>query len=165
MDYINSFAEWLKTTSISYAVLNYPWVWPTAETLHFIGMSVLVGTIGLLDLRMLGVAKRIPVGPLHDLVPWGIAGFIVNLVTGFLFFAGDPSQYIGNIAFYWKMAFIAIAGINILAFYMLVYDKVARLGPGDDCPTSAKVIGALSLICWAGVMYFGRMLPFIGDAF
>ena len=161
-----AFSNWLHATKLSWAVTHYPWIWPASETLHFIGLAMMVGAIGLLDLRMLGVAKQLPIGPLHSLVPWGIAGFGVNAATGFLFFAGDPFQYINNIAFLWKMIFIALAGLNILAFYGAgVYRSISTLGPGADAPFSAKVIAGSSLFLWAGVMYWGRMLPFIGTAF
>jgi len=162
MPYVESFSTWLMATAFSKFVVNNAWVWPMSETFHFIGMSLLVGVIGILDLRMLGVAKRLPLAPLHDMVPWGVAGFILNILTGFTFYAADPYQYIHNPAFWWKMGFIAAAGLNILAFYMFVYSKISSLGPGDDCPASAKAVGGLSLLLWCGVMYFGRMLPFVG---
>jgi hypothetical protein len=162
MPYIESFSTWLMGTDYSKFVVNNAWVWPVGEALHFIGMSLLVGVIGILDLRMLGVAKGLPVRPLHDMVPWGVAGFILNIITGFTFYAGDPFQYIHNPAFWWKMGFIAAAGLNILAFYLFVYNHIARLGPGEECPGSAKAVGGLSLLLWCGVMYFGRMLPFVG---
>jgi hypothetical protein len=162
MGYIEAFSHWLATTELSKMVTMHAWIWPLAETLHFIGMALLVGTIGLLDLRMLGVARRLPLGPLHDLVPWGVAGFFLNVITGFIFYAGDPFQYFPNPTFWWKMGFIGLAGLNILAFYLFVYEKIADLGPGADCPLAAKVVGGVSLLLWCGVMYFGRMLPFIG---
>jgi hypothetical protein len=73
-------------------------------------MALLIGIVGLLDLRMLGVAKGLPVGPLERLLPWGIAGFVINLITGFLFYAGDPFQYIHNFVFWLKMLFILPPG-------------------------------------------------------
>jgi hypothetical protein len=79
-------------------VIHYPWVWPASETLHFIGLALLVGIVGTIDLRMLGMAKNMPFRPLHRLLPWAIAGFGINLITGILFFAGDPFQYIHNLA-------------------------------------------------------------------
>src|SRR5262245_45655907 len=100
---LEAFGIWLKTTEISLFVVNYPWVWPTCETLHFIGLAMLIGSVCVLDLRMLGVAKGLPLKPLHSLMRWGVAGFTINFVTGFLFFAGTPYQYIGNIGFYLKM--------------------------------------------------------------
>ena len=68
---------------------TYSWTWPIAEIVHFIGLILLVGSIGLIDLRVLGVARSLPLAPLHRLVPWGIAGFVMCLATGLLFVSGD----------------------------------------------------------------------------
>jgi hypothetical protein len=156
---------WIKASWLSHAVTNFPWVWPACETLHFIGMALLIGVVGVIDLRMLGVLKNLPFAPLHRLLPWGIAGFMINAITGVMFFAGDPYQYKDNIAFIGKVIFIALAGVNVLAFYLVPFRQVERMGPGDDAPLSAKVIAATSLFLWMGVLYWGRMLPFIGNAF
>jgi hypothetical protein len=130
------------------------------------GLAMLIGAVGLVDLRMLGMAKGLPFAALHKLIPWGVAGFVINLITGFLFFAGDPFQYINNIAFGLKVLFILLAGLNMIAFYATGAFRTAEaLGPGDDAPMSAKLIAASSLFLWIGVMYLGRMLPFIGNAF
>ena len=157
--------NWLKETQFSLYVNTHAWVWPTCETLHFIGMALLIGCVGILDLRLLGVGKQLPVRPLHRLIPYGIAGFVINLITGIIFFIGIPNQYAYNIAFILKMALVVIAGINVLVFYGTVYGATEALGPGDDAPLKAKVVAAVSIVVWFGVMYFGRMLPFIGDAF
>ena len=109
-------AKWLVTTRLSAFVTGRPWVWPASETLHFIGLCLLVGAVGLMDLRMLGVARRIPFAPLFRLVPWGVLGFLINLVTGITFFVGNPFQYIHNIAFGYKLVFMALAGVNVLVF-------------------------------------------------
>src|SRR6185503_3969993 len=82
------------------------WVWPTLESLHFIGMSLLIGTIGAFDLRVLGLARAIPPGALHRLIPWGIGGYLLNLTTGILFFIGNPDQYAFNSAFHFKLGFM-----------------------------------------------------------
>jgi len=164
--FVKSFSVWLKSTQLSWIVINYTWVWPACETLHFIGLAMLVGVVGLIDLRLLGVAKRAPFAPLHKLLPWAISGFAICLVTGSMFFAGDPFQYIHNYVFWLKMLFILLTGLNVLAFYVTgVFKEVETLGPGDDAPISAKVIAGVSLVLWVGVMYLGRMLPFLGDAF
>ena len=149
-----------------WVVIAYPWVWPASETLHFIGLAMLIGVVGLMDLRLLGLAKRLPFAPLHRLLPWGIAGFGICLVTGSLFFAGDPFQYIHNPVFWFKLLFIILTGANVLAFYLSgVFRRVEDLGRGEDAPLAAKLIAATSLVLWVGVMYLGRMLPFLGDAF
>jgi hypothetical protein len=99
-------------------------------------------------------------------VRWAVLGFVINLLTGIMFFAGNPFQYINNVAFGWKIAFIMLAGINVLLFYVTgVFRKVEALGAGGEAPTSAKIIAAASLFLWVAVMYMGRMLPYIGNSF
>ena len=91
---------------------------------------------------------------------------MINAVTGFLFFAGAAGQYIHNSVFWYKMLFIAIAGVNVGIFYLTgLSRRVDRLGPGEDAPLAAKAIAASSLFLWFGVIFWGRMLPFLGEAF
>jgi len=155
----------LKATSLSAWVINTPSVWPICETLHFIGLSMLVGIVGLLDLRLLGFFRRIPIAALRGLLPWGLVGFVVNLVTGVLFFVGAPDQYVNNSAWWYKVAFLGVAGVNAGIFETTQASALFRLGPHDDTPTTFKVMGAVSLGSWFMVLYWGRMLPFIGNAF
>ena len=164
---VRAFSTWLHGTGLSWVVRGgVPWLRPALETLHFVGMALLIGIVGLIDLRMLGVAKGLPFRPLQQLLPWGIAGFVLNAVTGFLFFAGDPFQYIDNRAFWLKLSFIALAGVNALLFYVTgLSATVDGAGSGDDAPPGAKLVAAASLFLWSGVIFWGRMLPFIGNSF
>jgi uncharacterized membrane protein len=115
---------------------------------------------------LMGRLKGIPIGPLERLVPWAVAGFVINVITGLLFYVGAPGQYYGNSMFWAKMAFIALAGINVLVFNLSGISRVVDvLGPEADTPRSAKIIGVTSLFLWMGVIFFGRMLPFLGNAF
>ena len=144
-------------------VLERTWVWPTCETLHFIGLSLLFGVAALVDLRMLGMMKSIPFPALHRLLPWGILGFGINLITGMLFFVGAPEQYTQNPVFTWKMALMMLAGLNVL--YFTIFDEAWAVGSGKDAPPLAKLVAASALVLVIGVMYCGRMLPFLGNAF
>lgn len=164
---IRPFAEWLHATKLSYIISGgWPWVWPACQTLHLMGLTLLVGCVGAFDLRMLGLAKGLAPGPLQRLLPWGVAGFCINLTTGCLFLIGDPFQYLHNAAFGFKMLFIALAGINVLLFYVTgLQRRVDEMSPGQDAPGGAKVIAAVSLLLWVGVIYWGRMLPFLGNSF
>jgi len=147
------------------------WPFPTCETLHFIGLCLLFGVAAIVDLRMLGVMKGVSFQSLHRLLPWGILGFGINLVTGILFFVSDPWQYVHtgdwigsqNSAFLWKMIFILLAGSNVL--YFTVFDEPWHLESGDNAPLAAKVVAAASLILVVGIMFWGRMLPFLGGSF
>lgn len=153
----------LNSVAIGAFVTKVPWMWPTCETLHFVGLSLLFGIVFLVDLRMLGIMKAVSFAALHRLLPWGILGFGVNLLTGMLFFMGVPSQYIGNTAFRWKIVLILLAGAN--ALYFTIFDETWTLKPGDDAPFSAKAVAVAAMALWVSVMYCGSMLPFLGNAF
>ena len=161
---MDGFQPWLVTTLASVKVvspfMHSRWGWPICETVHFLGLSLLVGAIGMFDLRLLGMAKRVPIAALHRLIPWGILGFIINVITGAMFLVTEPVEYIYNPSFHFKMLFIALAGFNILVFYLTVFRKAKALAPGTEAPRSAKVIASASLFLWIGVMVWGRMLTF-----
>jgi uncharacterized membrane protein len=149
--------------SLGASVLALPYGWPSLETLHFIGLSLLIGVILLIDLRMLGVMKDVAFPALHRLLPWAILGFGTNLVTGVLFFVASPEQYVGNIAFVWKMILVMLAGAN--ALYFTLFEEAWVLKPGDDAPFTAKAVAVSAIALWLGVLYCGSMLPFLGNAF
>lgn len=144
-------------------VTDTRWMWPTCETLHFIGLSLLIGVAFLVDLRVLGVVKGVSFASLHRLLPWAALGFGVNVITGMLFFVGIPGQYIHNTTFYWKMALVMLAGLN--AVYFTLLEEPWELGPKEDAPLTAKIAAASAMLLWVGVMYCGSMLPFLGNAF
>jgi hypothetical protein len=155
--------EWIKSASIAGFINTTGWAWPANETLHFIGLCLVLGVALAVNLRMLGVMKNVSFRALHKLLPWGILGFAINLVTGVLFFVTVPEQYTQNIALHWKMVLILVAAVNVL--YFTVFEEAWAVRPGDDAPLKAKVIAALTIFLWLGVIYFGRMMPFIGGSF
>jgi uncharacterized membrane protein len=113
----------------------------------------------------MGFIPSVPVSAAKELMPFATAGFLLNMTTGILFFVGHPEQYAHNTAFYAKMGFLVLAGVNAVLFELIVSSRVMALDTGDDTPLMAKAIGVMSLISWFAVLYCGRMLPFIGNAF
>ena len=142
------------------ALMRTAWGWPIAESVHFIGLTLLIGAIGVFDLRLLGVGKRIPIRALHRLVPWGLAGFAVTLVSGLTFLMTEPDQYIYNPAFQFKVLFIVAAGLNALGFYMTSYRRATAPDASLDAPRAAKIVAAISLSLWMSVIVAGRLLTF-----
>jgi len=153
---------WLANTWLSSHMRDLKWLWPTCETLHFIGLSLLIGGAGLFDLRLMGFMRRVPVSAVRDFMPYAIVGFVLNLVTGVAFFVMMPAQYAYSLTWYAKLLFIVIAGLNAMLFETTLGTKVLTLGPDEDTPTSFKVVGAVSLFSWFAVLYCGRMLPYLG---
>ena len=141
-------------------LMQTAWAWPIVESLHFIGLCMLVGAIGSFDLRLLGVARRVPIAAVHRLIPWGIAGFALNVTTGLLFVLTEPDQYIYNVSFHFKLLFLAIAGVNASLFYVTSYRQVFGSAPQLDAPRRAKTIALVSLCAWMVVIVCGRMITF-----
>ena len=158
---IEALTRWLQSTALSKAFLdNGAWAWPLSESLHFIGLTMLIGSIGLIDLRILGLARGIRISDIHRLVIFTVAGFGINVVTGSLFLIGMPDQYFLNAAFQFKLVFLTVAGLNVLLFYSTVFRQLKLLGPDDEAPAAAKCMAAVSLLCWIGVICAGRLLTF-----
>jgi hypothetical protein len=162
---MDPFIAWLQTTRLSQAIVSHIWVWPLCETLHFVGLALVIGIVGFFDLRLIGFFRRIPVSAVRDLMPFAIAGFLLNAITGLTFLIGHPEQYAHNIAWWFKVGSLVLAGLNAVAFESGVGARTVPLAPGVDTPVAAKAIGIVSLVAWFGVLFWGRMLPFIGGAF
>ena len=152
-------------SKISYVMVNSSWVWPASETVHFLGLSLTFGVLLAVNLRILGVMKQVPFADVHRLLPWGMLGFGANLITGMLFFVGQPKQYIDSAPFYWKVVFLMIAGANFL--YLTVFRKAWMEHPEArwDATLADKAMALLSMFSWLVVLYCGRMLPFLGHSF
>ena len=159
---------WLKWPSLEF-LMSQNWAWPTAETFHFVGLCLLFGVVGLYDLRVLGIGKGLPLSSLKRLLPWGVFGFVLCVVTGLLFTLGIGANLIGDNAYdvimrdiylQLKLLFMALAGLNLLAFYLTGTAQVVdAVGAGDDAPPLAKTIAAISLVSWTAVIVFGRLIP------
>jgi len=148
---------------IKAAVTDSTKIWAICEALHFMGLAILFGTVLLIDLRILGFIQGISFESIHKLLPFAVAAYAVNLITGMTFFIAASDQYTGNPVFYWKVGLLLLAAAN--AAYFTVFDDTWVLKAGDAAPGRAKFAAAAALVLWVGVMYAGRMLPFIGNAF
>ena len=161
---VETLQQFAAVTGI-YTVMTLPWAWPIAEMLHFIGLSLLLGTVGLFDLRMLGFVRGLSLSALHRLVPLGIAGYCINLITGTMFLVSFPGQYVYNPAFQTKIAFMLAAGVNLIFFYATTYRHTQGVGEGQSAPAQARVMGAISLACWLVVISGGRLITFFRPPF
>ena len=164
---MEALSEWLFSPMAGDFIRGNSFAWPIAEMFHYLGMALLLGTVGFFDLRVLGVGKGISMGSLAKFVPLGVIGFGLNLITGLLFVTGNPLgkpiDYLTNLAFQVKMLLILLAGLNLLVFYVTGVARSVEGMPADaDAPTVAKVFAGLSLVFWVGVIYFGRMIMYNG---
>jgi hypothetical protein len=142
------------------------WILPVWKTVHYVAISALVGIVALVDLRIFGVAKQLPLRPLQRLMPWAAASFVVAAVSGYALLRLNPANSFGpplNIAFAAKLLFLLLIGLNdVLYFATGLKRQVDAVGPCEAASVSARIVAGVSLFLWMGVIYWSRMLTFLG---
>jgi hypothetical protein len=140
-------------------IRNSSWLYTYFLCLHFLGFSLLFGGLMVVDLRVLGFAKRIPLDKCLAFLPWVIIGFCINAFTGLCFFCFQPFQLWANWAFKIKMILVALAGLNAL-FFTLVEDKKlhAYAAEGKSPDLGMKISAFASLTIWVLVIVAGRLI-------
>jgi hypothetical protein len=131
---------------------------PAMETLHFIGMGMVFGTVLFVTLRVLGLVKIIPFSAVHRLLPLGLIGLVINTFSGMLLFISDSGRYVAMPSFPSKIEAIVIGAIAML--YFSLSDKLWAVKAGDDAPVIAKMVAAVTLVSWTLVVILGRILPY-----
>jgi hypothetical protein len=150
------FFRWLVNSPWSHFMNSYEWVFPVVQSLHFIGFAMSIGTIAIVDLRLLGLGmkRQAPDELASDLAPWTLVGIAVMLTTGPLMFSTDAVAYHYNPSFQFKMACLMLA----LLFHFTLHRRAVR---PDVPPIAAKLAAATSLLLWTAVVAGGRMIAFI----
>jgi len=159
---LESIAASLVGTPLNQWIQETYWFWPVLEITHFIGLSLLLGGLIIIDLRLAGHIKSLGLTATHQLLPFVILGFGLNLVTGILFFYGDPMRYAINIGFQIKMVLVLIAGLNAALYYWKIHPVTHTWNAQADSPPIAKFVAYASLAVWAGVLICGRLIPYVG---
>jgi hypothetical protein len=156
------FLSWLEHLRFSEWVLQSPSVWAYASilTAHTIGMMIVAGIAGVINLRLVGVASNLPVRPLERLFPVAWIGFWINAATGTVLLMADATTKLTNPDFYVKMVFV-FSGVTLL---VMMRRKIFRNPKLDEVPlpSSAKIMAWLSLVCWTGAITSGRLLAYVG---
>jgi hypothetical protein len=132
----------------------YPWI----NTLHLLGLVMLVGGIGVVDLRVVGFWRRLPLAALsRALTPVAVAGLLVMVPTGLLLFAADGKSLAGSDMLFRKLVVIALALANAAAF-QLVWQR--RIEAGEPPPPAARLMAGLSVLLWLTVGALGRLIAY-----
>lgn len=154
------FLEWLQFTPPASFVAETLWAYPLFETLHTLGMALLIGSLGLINLRILGYKPDLPIVGTLDLLPLAWIGFTVNLVSGLALFISDAVYFWTSISFKVKLALILLAGINTFVLSQTCF-REARTGVVAPPATNAKRLAASSLAFWLGAIILGRLVAYL----
>ena len=158
-----SFADYALDSGLNQLIANTFWLWPVLETLHFIGLSLLLGGLLVIDLRVAGHFRGFHPRAVHQLLPLVVTGLALNITTGVLFFFGEPIRYAANIGFQTKMVLVLLAGLNVLFYYLKIDPQVRHWERDTPSPALAKTVAYTSLAAWFGVLLLGRLIPYVGS--
>jgi hypothetical protein len=152
-----NFCRWLQNTSVGLAVSGTSWGYPYVQLVHFFGLSMWVGTIAMLDLRLLGlVARRYTASELaYQLTPLTWTGLGIAVTGGFLLFSANASMYFQNFAFRTKIPLV-LTGI---AYHVLIQRNARKWGASLSTPPVAKLAGLSELALWLGVITMAAEIP------
>lgn len=158
---IVTIAKWLQGLPLAHAVAQGPWIFPAVETVHVIAIAMVVGSIAVVDLRLLGVSwKTRPVTEVaEEVLPWTWGAFAVAAIAGALMFISAASKYVADLPFQLKMLLLVAAGANMAVFHVMTYRDVEVWNHGRT-PPGAKLAAGLSLAFWIAIVTCGRMVSF-----
>lgn len=138
------------------------WLYPAVEIVHITGFVLLAGSIAVLDLRLLGLSRRLPVRALAaHVLPWSFGALLLIVPSGLLMFIAHAGDLVGNPAFIAKMALLICAGLNAALFHAGVFRGVAGWDAGTAVPAAAKAHAAASLLIWISILACGRLLAYV----
>jgi len=153
---------WLEKLPFAVAISQSGWLFPGIETVHVLALTMVVGSIAMVDLRLLNVAYRDRT--IRELaeqtLPWTWSAYVVAAMSGGLLFASAASKYYGIGTFRAKMALMVLAGLNMMFFHFVPYRTINEWDGVNQSTRMARLCGGLSLLLWAGIVAFGRWTGF-----
>jgi uncharacterized membrane protein len=154
--------QWISTTSLSTSIRESTWTFPAIESIHTLGIVLVVGTAAIFDLRLLGlIMKHEPVSRIgRQVLPWTWAGFIVMFITGVLLSIAESATNYSNLAFRIKLVLLLLVGLNPLIFHLTIYRKVNTWDVVNVTPRRARAAAVCSLVLWTGIIVAGRMIAY-----
>jgi hypothetical protein len=149
------FLDWLGNSALAHAMNGPEWAFPVVQCFHFFGLALLIGTIAVVDLRLLGggMRRQSPAELAQDLKPWTRIGVVLMLTTGPAMFAADPGVYYFNPAFRFKIPCLLLA----ILYHYTVHRWAVK---PEVAPIAAKLAAVVSLALWTAVVAGGRMIAF-----
>jgi len=164
---IDSFVTVIHDTTLAAVIRGdipgTEWIFPIVETIHILFLTIVFGSIAMVDMRLLGlVGRQVPFTKLYrELIPWTWGAFVGAVVFGSILATGKIEDYAHNPQFLAKFVLMAFAGLNMALFHVGAYRQVTSWDKIVPTPTGARVAGALSLALWIGVIFFGRWVGFV----
>ncbi|WP_339529864.1 DUF6644 family protein [Pseudomonas mucidolens] len=159
---IQSTLQAIEATSVATLIRESESAFPTLESVHVIGIALVLGTIAVVDLRLLGIAshRKSALRLIQELLPYTWVAFAACVITGALMFSANAITYANNPVFWWKMGLLALAGLNMGIFHLGAFRRIDEWDTTLPPPNRARVAGFSSLALWTGAVVLGRWIAF-----
>jgi uncharacterized membrane protein len=159
---ITTLLEWLQASPLAVFIHQKAWAFTTLQVIHVFAISLVIGTIAIVDLRLLGLGStKRPFAELaRQVLPFTWAAFVLAVIAGLLLFISRATEYFENTVFWIKMSLIVIAGINMMIFEFITVRGVKEWNLDRTPPPPARLAGGISIACWILVIAFGRWIAF-----
>jgi hypothetical protein len=156
----------LEASRLATGIRNSLILFPLIESAHVLGLTMVFGTITIIDLRLLGLAStRRPFSAVAaDLLKWTWLAFAVTVMTGLLMFITNAGTYYYNVYFRVKMVLLVLSGVNTLAFELTARRSVYTWDRNGSAPVAGRTVAAVSLVLWIGVIFLGRWVGFTSSS-
>ena len=156
------FCEWAEASAVGIMVKESIWGFPILVALHILGLTLSVGTVVWLDLRLLGVSmQRCRASEMYRrLMPWSLTGFLVMFITGAMLFAGFATAAYSNVYFRLKLAAMLLAGVNAAMYHLVTEREIAKWDEAGPPSFGARFAGLASILLWTWVVIAGRMMSY-----
>ena len=162
METVTGLLSWLENTPLALSIAQSTIAFPAIEIVHVIAITLVFGTIAIVDLRLLGLGSnnRAVTELCRDVLPWTWAAFGIAAISGSLLFISQATQYVENPAFRMKMLLMLAAGINMAVFELITFRRVSEWDRDVPVAPAGRLAGAVSLACWLCVVGFARWVGF-----
>jgi len=151
----------IEASALGEAMRKWLWLYPSVEIVHIVGIAILVGSIAILDLRLLGLSRSLPVRRLAaHILPWSIASFALIIPSGLAMFVAHANDLMSNPVFAVKICLILLAGANAGILHAGVFRRAEQWDVDTMPPVAARAAAAASLLLWVSVIACGRLLAY-----
>ncbi|MBT7952789.1 MAG: DUF2214 family protein [Gammaproteobacteria bacterium] len=156
-----AFVDWIESTALSIWMIDSIWAYPIVLSTHAVGMSIVVGTIVIVDLRILGFASKIPLNSFGRLFIVSWIGVALNFLSGVALFTADPAQFLYHPVFWIKIGLIIVGAVLVYVMWREVKPDKEKPDENSEASARTRSIAKLSLLLWAGVIVAGRLIAYI----
>jgi uncharacterized protein DUF6644 len=156
-----AFVDWVENTALSIWMIDSIWAYPIVLSTHAVGMSIVVGTIVIVDIRILGFASKIPLNSFDRLFIVSWIGVALNFLSGVALFTADPAQFLYHPVFWIKIGLIIVGAVLVYVLWREVKPDEENLDENSEASARTKSIALISLVLWACVIVAGRLIAYI----